>query len=84
MCAFEIARNAQLYYEALIYYTRRRQYGSSEQELPIDVHSIKPPRALRKRFSYGIMPDQVLENAVPQISYRRYVQITYGAISLDS
>ena len=84
VCALEIAGNAQLYYDALLYHANQRRYGYLNPELPNQTIIPEPPHALRKRFANGILPDYEFENVAPSITYRRNIQITYGAISLDS
>ena len=84
MCAYEIAGNAQLYYDALLYHAKKRRYGDLTPEMINQSTISKPPHALRKRFANGILPDYEFENVAPSITYRRNIQITYGAISLDS
>ena len=72
--ALEIALNAQLYYDALVY---RASVVSGK------VMKEKRPIALRSRFSTAIRPDYMYDQQVDSHSYKRKVQILYGASQLE-
>ena len=84
LCAIEIAKNARLYYDALLYQAKKRRFDDLVPELSNQANIPKPPHALRKRFVNGIIPDYEFKHVAPSITFRRNIQITYGAISLDS
>ena len=81
MCAAEIARNAALYHEALIYRaveTRRKQ----RPDMPLP--SVTSPNARRMRLSFAIMPDYLNSDVNTSASYRQSVQLSYSAMSMDN
>ena len=71
--ALEIALNAQLYYEALLYRSSVSTKASF-QEIPV---------AVRSRFSTAIRPDYMYDQKKDSHSYKRKVQILYGASQMD-
>lgn len=81
MCALEIASNASLYYEALLY---RANETKRKHERSILDTSVQPPACFRTRFVLGIKPDYMYNDISPSLAYSRSVQIIYGAVSMDS
>lgn len=67
--------NADLYYEALKY----RNAVSSNRRVAIP----KAPSALRARFNAAIPPDYLYERHKDSNSYKRKVQLLYGASQMD-
>ena len=81
MCATEIALNAALYYEALVYRaveTRRKQ--QLDASLPVATS----PSARSMRLSFAIMPDYISSDVNTAASYRQSVQLSYSAMSMDN
>ena len=81
MCALEIASNAPLYYEALLY---RANEAKRKQEHSTVVSSIQPPHCFRTRCVFGIKPDYLYADGSPSLAYSRSIQIIYGTVSMDS
>ena len=73
--ALEIALNADLYYEALKYQSTNVSVKATNFDtIPI---------ALRSRFSTAIRPDYMYDQHKDSKSYKRKVQILYGASQMD-
>ena len=72
--ALEVALDADLYYEALLY---RSAVSLGEP------NKYPKPHAVRSRFSTTIRPDFMYDRKNDSNAYRRKVQILYGASQID-
>lgn len=86
--AGEVARNADLYYEALLRagkrrYKRMKRRGESiSMELP-EVKEI-PITEARKQFTYAFKPDYMFQVLNQPSQMIRQMKIIYGATQMDN